>query len=332
MKRIFKFSAVLLSLLFLLSFMACGGSGGGGGEAPAPSPPVSSNADLASLTISNGVINPSFDPSTTAYTCMFIGTPTVTLTPTAADAGSRITVNGTAVVSGQASQAITLNPGPNAVTVVVTSADGVTTKTYAVTANLLSQEAYIKASNTGAGDNFGFSVSLSGDTLAVGAYLEASNATGINGNEADNSAIGSGAVYVFTRAGTTWTQQAYIKASNTDANDFFGTSVSLSGDTLAVGAYGEDSNATGTNGSEEDNSAPDSGAVYVFTRAGMTWTQQAYIKASNTDASDFFGWSVSLSGDTLAVGTLYEASNATGINGNQADNSALNSGAVYVLR
>ena len=96
-------------------------------------------------------------------------------------------------------------------------------------------EAYLKASNTGADDLFGVSIALSGDTLAVGTQHEDSNATGVGGNQADNSAHGSGAVYLFTRSGTTWTQQAYLKASNTGAGDGFGLSVALSGDTLAVG-------------------------------------------------------------------------------------------------
>src|SRR6185369_603680 len=90
--------------------------------------------------------------------------------------------------------------------------------------------AYLKASNTGASDLFGSSVALSADgsTLAVGAYQEASAATGIGGNQTDNSAGSAGAVYVFTRSGTTWSQQAYLKASNTGAGDFFGSSVALS--------------------------------------------------------------------------------------------------------
>ena len=195
-----------------------------------------------------------------------------------------------------------------------------------------SQQAYLKASNTGAYDEFGSSVSLSGDTLAVGAVGEASNATGVNGSQSDNSEGASGAVYVFTRTGTTWSQQAYLKASNTVTRDYFGFSVSLSGDTLAVGAYIESSSATGVNGNQSDNSATRSGAVYIFTRSGTTWSQQAYLKASNTDAGDLFSSSVSLSGDTLAVGAKSEASNATGVNGNQNDNSAGSSGAVYVRR
>ncbi len=151
-----------------------------------------------------------------------------------------------------------------------------------------SQQAYVKASNTGANDLFGCSVALSADgsTLAVGAYGEDSAATGINGDQTSNAAADSGAVYVFTRTGTTWSQQAYVKASNTGAGDYFGISVALSADgsTLAVGALHEDSAATGINGDQTSNAAASSGAVYVFTRTGTTWSQQAYVKASNTGA------------------------------------------------
>jgi len=194
-----------------------------------------------------------------------------------------------------------------------------------------SQQAYIKASNTQAGGYFGSSVAISGDTLAVGAYGEASAATGINGDQTNNGVYYGGAVYVFSRTGTTWSQQAYIKASNTEAGDYFGISVAISGDTLAVGTYGEASAATGINGNQTNNSASSSCAVYVFTRTGTTWSQQAYIKASNTEANDQFG-TVAISGDTLAVGAYGEASAATGINGDQTNNSASDSGAVYVRR
>jgi len=93
-----------------------------------------------------------------------------------------------------------------------------------------------------------------------------------------------------------------------------------------------DSAATGIDGNQADNSAACSGAVYVFTRTAGVWSQQAYVKASNTETDDRFGESVALAGDTLAVGTLFEASSATGLNGNQADNSAPFSGAVYVFQ
>ncbi len=207
------------------------------------------------------------------------------------------------------------------------------------------QQAYLKAANTGLSDAFGTSVAVFGDTVVVGAYGEDSNATGIDGNHDDNSANFAGAAYVFVRKGTGWSQQAYLKASNTEAGDYFGNKVAVSGDTVVVGAYLEDSNATGMNapltggsGSQDDNSAPDSGAAYVFTRSGTSWSQQAYVKASNTDAGDWFGYSVALSADTLAVGSQHEASNATGINaplsggsGTQDDNSAASSGAAYVF-
>jgi hypothetical protein len=216
--------------------------------------------------------------------------------------------------------------------VVSVKSDSTITATFNAGLPPFAQQAYLKASNTGVGDSFGESLALVGDTLVVGADAEASNATGINGNQADNSALNSGAVYVFTRTNGVWTQQAYLKASNTGAGDFFGYDIALSGDTLAVSAYGEASNATGVNGNQADNSASNSGVVYVFTRTNGVWTQQAYIKASNTEAGDVFGFfNIALEGDTLAVGAHGESSSATGVNGNQADNSAPNSGATYAF-
>jgi hypothetical protein len=198
------------------------------------------------------------------------------------------------------------------------------------------QQAYIKASNGDLADSFGESVALSsdGNTLVAGALGEASSATGIGGDQSDNSAPGAGAVYVFTRSGSTWSQQAYIKASNTEANDRFGAVVSISGDgdTIAIAALWESSTATGISGDQSSNGAYNSGAVYVFTRSGSSWSQQAYIKASNTGGGDRFGSSLSLDagGHTLAVGADQEASNATGVDGDQTDNSAI-SGAIYVF-
>src|ERR1041385_6921069 len=116
------------------------------------------------------------------------------------------------------------------------------------------------------GDELGFTVAVSGDgnTFAATAIHESSAATGIDGNEADNSAADAGAVFVFARQAGAWTKQAYIKASNTDAGDLFGQMIALSadGNTLAVGAYLEDSSATGINGNQADNTAMDAGAVY----------------------------------------------------------------------
>jgi hypothetical protein len=220
----------------------------------------------------------------------------------------------------------------------------------------VAQTGYLKASNLEAMDHFGCGgvqqghtgrgVALSGDgnTLAVGAPHEASGAKGINGNQRDNSVFEAGAVYVYTRSGTRWTQQAYLKASNPQMSAGFGHFVALSddGNTLAVSAYWESSGAKGINGNQQDESIPQAGAVYVFTRQGASWSQQAYVKASNTGEAgtadafgegDQFGFSLALSGDgaTLAVGALTEDGGTRGINGNQSDNSAASAGAVYVF-
>ncbi len=323
-KRLHRAFRLFLALSILALFIGCGGGSSGGDAAR-------TNADLAALELSSGTINPGFSSDTLSYAMMFVVQSSVTVTPSACNAEATITVNGEEVATGQETQEIAFDPGPNTIEVIVTAADGITTKTYTITATYLSQEAYIKASNTRANDYFGMSISISGDTLAVGSRYEDSSATGIDGDQANAGAYDSGAVYIFTRSGTTWVQQAYLKASNTEAGDYFGYSVSLSGDTLAVGAIGEDGNATVVDGNQGDNSAFDSGAVYVFTRSGTTWTQQAYIKASNTEAGDWFGHSVSLSGDTLVVGADGEDSNATGVDGDQNDNSEDNSGAAYVF-
>src|SRR5258705_5108812 len=130
------------------------------------------------------------------------------------------------------------------------------------------QQAYIKASNTGTFDFFGRAIAVSGNTVVIGADLEDSSASGVNGNQNNEDSSSSGAAYVFVRNGSTWSQQAYLKASNTDSPDSFGHSVAISGDTIIVGAPNEGSSATGVNGDQFNNGALLSGAVYVFTRSG----------------------------------------------------------------
>lgn len=194
-----------------------------------------------------------------------------------------------------------------------------------------SQQAYLKASNTGQYDRFGWSTAISGDTIVVGALYEDSNATQINGNQTNNLAENAGAAYVFVRNGTTWSQQAYLKASNAEEYDHFGVTVAVSGDTIIIGARGEDSGATGVNGNQASNSINASGAAYVFVRNGTTWSQQGYLKASNTGEDDLFGSAVAISGDTIVVGALDEDSRAKGVNGNQTDNFSPDAGAAYVF-
>ncbi len=194
-----------------------------------------------------------------------------------------------------------------------------------------SQQAYLKAHNTGVLDHFGMSVAVSGDTVVVGATGESSNSTGVNGDGGNNDAVFAGAAYVFARVGTQWSQQAYLKASNTDSDDMFGRSVAVSGDIIVVGAADEDSGATGINGNGSDDSVFNSGAAYVFVRTGTQWNQQAYLKASNPDFFDVFGFAVGVSDDTVVVGAFLEESGATGINGNPDDNSTDAAGAVFIF-
>ena len=145
---------------------------------------------------------------------------------------------------------------------------------------------------------------------------------------------GAGGVYIFSRTATGWSE-VLVAPNVLENEDAFGSSVALSTDgvVLAVGATGEESSATGINGDDLDNTAPNSGAVFVYSKTQDVWQREAYIKASNTDADDNFGFSVDLSrhGNTLAVGTPYEKSASIGINGDQQDNSLRFAGAVYVF-
>lgn len=211
---------------------------------------------------------------------------------------------------------------------------------FARTSAMWTLQARVMASNAGGGDSFGSALALSpdGSTLAVGAPFEASAATGIDGDpagQADNSAPRAGAVYLFGRTGTTWTQGHYIKASNTGADDKFGISVALSGDgsKLVVGAAAEDGSAKGVNHDPQDDIVRDAGAVYVFEQAGAVWSQRAYVKASNPGENDHFGSAVALSRDgaVIAVGAEGEASAASGVDGDQEDNGAHDAGAAYVF-
>ncbi len=296
-----------------------------------------SDGALSSLTASAGALSPAFASTTTTYTLTLLpGDADPTLTPAVAfPAHATITVDGVTVASGAASAPIALDGfAPRAVDVTATS-DGGASISYTVA--IRRRSVYLKASNTGDNDHFGGAVALSADgaTLAVGAWREASNATGIGGDQANDAANAAGAVYVFTRAGTTWSQQAYLKASNTDANDLFGVVLALSADgsTLAVGAPSEASAATGIGGDQTSNAALAAGAVYVFRRTGISWAQQAYVKASNANADDQFGSALALSADglTLAVGANGEDSSATGVGGDQTSAAAGASGAVYVF-
>lgn len=165
-------------------------------------------------------------------------------------------------------------------------------------------QARLEGHNTELADYFGTSVAISGDRIAVGALTESSGEAGVNGTGDDNSTPEAGAVYLFTRSGETWQQEAYLKASNPDPYDQFGGYVALEGDRLLVGAGNESSGVGGVNRSGEDNSVEASGAAYVFELSPDGWAQTAYLKPETPQEGGWVGMVVALSGDTAAVSSL----------------------------
>ena len=189
------------------------------------------------------------------------------------------------------------------------------------------QQAYLKPANPSAKDRFGISVAVDGDTVLVGASHESSDGT----DPFDDSMDSAGAAYVFVRNGSTWSQEAMLKAHEPGADDRFGIAVDVNGDTAIVGGYYEDSAATGVDGDATDDSSIDAGAAYVFERSGTSWTQTAYLKAANTDPDDNFGFPVRVEDDTIVVGARSEDGGTMGVDGDDSDDSAPNAGAVYVF-
>ena len=155
----------------------------------------------------------------------------------------------------------------------------------------------LTAPNASAGDQFGTAVAVFGDTLVVGAFRDDT----VQGNDA-------GSAYVFTRSGSVWNLQQQLTASDGAAGDYFGQSVALSGETVVVGAWGADIGGSSS-----------VGAAYVFTRSGGVWTQQKKLTAADGAASDYFGRSVAISGDTALVGA------------DGSDVGATNQGTAYVF-
>jgi hypothetical protein len=333
-KTLRRLTLIALVVLGFLSILATGGGGGGGGGVPPPPPPPA-----PTLNLDFGLKQLQFSWAAVADTDvyrLFENPDGVSgFTQVGADLPGTATATALDIAVHRHNWAAARYLLEACNSIGCTGSNEITTL-----AGMLQAIGYFKASNTDVGDFFGISVALSadGNTLAVGALFERSAATGINGDQADNT-TSSGAVYVFTRTGATWSQQAYIKASNTGPDRFGGfVTLSADGNTLAVGANGEDSAATGINGNQADNSAADAGAVYVFTRTGVTWSQQAYVKASNTGVGDRFGISMttltsvalSADGNTMAVGAPLEDSAVTGIGGDQANNSAGSAGTMYL--
>jgi hypothetical protein len=193
-------------------------------------------------------------------------------------------------------------------------------------------DAYLKASNTDAGDGFGKSLALQDDELVVGAPDEASRGGGNDPAPSDDTVWSAGAAHVFTRASGSWRSGAFLKAQFPKAGARFGSAVSVATDVLAIGAPGDSS--AGVNGGADplSHAAALSGAVHLFGRTERGFEQQAFLKPENSESSDAYGTALALSTDTLVVGAPGEDSGASGVGGRPSDNSVKDSGAVYVAR
>ena len=187
--------------------------------------------------------------------------------------GFSVAISGDYAIVGAYNKTIGTNAQQGAAYVFVRSGSGWT------------QQARLTANDGAVGDVFGSSVAISGDYALVGAY---NDDNGANANQ--------GSAYVFVRSGSTWTQQTKLTAADGAANDYFGSSVAISGDYALLGAFGDDIGANSRQGS-----------AYVFERSGSSWTQQAKLTATDGVADDGFGSSVAISGDYALVGASNDA-------------------------
>jgi uncharacterized repeat protein (TIGR01451 family) len=158
------------------------------------------------------------------------------------------------------------------------------------------EQAKLSASDPTTFARFGESAAIDGETAVIGSL------------GAQNVGVDTGAAYVFVRTGSSWNQQAKLLASDGASSDFFGKAVSLSGESVLIGASGD------------DDSAATSGSAYVFIRTGGTsWSEQDKLTASDPDVSDLFGNSVALEGDTAVVGA------------HRSDDAGADTGSAYVF-
>ncbi|PJF38983.1 MAG: hypothetical protein CUN54_09690, partial [Phototrophicales bacterium] len=146
------------------------------------------------------------------------------------------------------------------------------------------------------GDRFGRFVAASGDVIVVGAHL----ANGLD--------LRTGAVYTYDRDSPFWIQTAKLIPTDGDLGDAFGWPVAIDGDTLVVGAWGD------------DDLGSDSGSVYVFERVGDAWMQTTKLLAPDGESSDRFGRALAIDNDTLVIGARYD------------DDRGLDAGSAYVYQ
>ena len=202
-------------------------------------------------------------------------------------------------------------------------ADGLNTASNAGSAYVFERDAFgnwnevqkLVASDRGASDQFGYSVSISGNYAIIGAFYEDEDANG------QNTISSAGSAYLFENDGAgTWAEVQKLVASDRGGSDLFGLSVSISGNYAIVGAYQEDEDADGL------NTTSNAGSAYVYKRAGSgNWAEVQKLVASDRDVDDQFGLSVSISDNYAIVGANREDEDADGLN------TASDAGSVYIL-
>ena len=207
---------------------------------------------------------------------------------------------------------------------------------YRLSGGSWTEQAYLKAAAPENSAWFGFDVSASedGNVVAVGAFGESSSTRGINTAPVLTGNTNYGAAYLFRFAGGVWSQEAYLKASNAGSFQFFASSVRVSadGNTLICGAAGDSSNASTINGNEFDTSQAWAGAAFVYRYTGSFWFEQAYLKPGNDASDTHFGYRVAISndGNRVVVSEPYDNSGASGVNGDEFDTSASQTGSAFV--
>lgn len=198
-----------------------------------------------------------------------------------------IKVGGVSVASNELSPPVSLAPGQTTVSVELEK--GSLSRRYDLIVDRgavpIAAPFTLRADNAEAGDGFGAALAMSGEFLAVGAPYEDSSVTLGNNNNASDS----GAVYIFQHVDRTWTLVQRLKGSALTANRWFGAALAMDGDTLVVGAPGDDGRAV------------DAGAAYVFRLVGARWNEEARLTASDARTRDAFGGSVAVSGGGLVV-------------------------------
>jgi len=237
----------------------------------------------------------------------FLGTTTISFVPTGPNwdnpIESKVQGNG-----GQFGLAVSISADSNTAIVgakydSTTASNAGSSYIYVKSGSNWVEQQIIESDDLEANDYFGYSVSISGD----------GNTAIVGSRNKDTVSNSEGKAYIFTRSGSTWSQQQAIQASNIGSGDFFGHSVSLSADgqTAIVGAPNEDSGGS------------QAGSCYVFARSGETWTEQQRFNSTPNIANSMFGWSASLSadGNTAVIGAYQE--DVGGVN--------YNDGAAYIF-